>query len=109
MFDLQPALTNASVVNSNGVLGQLDERDFRGFADRVNSLLERTIRAGLFVREREVIFAVVHRFNTAAELLNEVKTWTGTTVPLPLFRRLKRSVPPLEVHEEARLRRLRVL
>jgi hypothetical protein len=109
LFDLQPALANAPVVNSNGVLGRLDEREFRAFADRVNSLLQETISAGLFTQEREVVFAVVHRFNEAVELLTEVKTWTGTTVPPPLLRRLKRSVPPFEVQEGARLRRLRAL
>jgi hypothetical protein len=82
---------------------------FCGFADRVNSLLEETIRAGLFVQERELVFTVAHRFNAAAELLKEVKTWTGTTVPPLLVRRIKRSVPPFEVHEDTRLRRLRVL
>jgi hypothetical protein len=71
------------------VLGRLDEREFHGFADRVDSLLEETIRAGLFVQEREIVFTVVHRFNAAAELLKEVKTWTGTKVPHPLLRRMK--------------------
>ena len=75
LFDVQPSLTNAPVLNANGVLGRLNEREFRGFADRVNSLLEETIRAGLFVQEREVVFTVVYRFNAAAELLKEVKTW----------------------------------
>jgi len=102
-------LSNAPVRNSSGVLGRLDEREYRGFADRVNSLLEETIKAGLFVHEREVVFAVVHRFNSVAELLEAVTTWRGTAVPPPLLRRIKRSVPPFEVHEDARLRRLRVL
>jgi hypothetical protein len=109
VFDLQPALANAPVVNSSDVLGRLDERQFRAFADRVNSLLQETISAGLFTQEREVIFTVVHRFSEAAQLLAEVKTWTGTTVPPPLLRRIKRSVPPFEVQEGARLRRLRAL
>jgi hypothetical protein len=109
LFDLQPALANAPVVNCSGVLGRLDEREFRAFADRVNSLLQKTISAGLFTQEREVIFTVVHRFNEAALLLTEVKTWTGTTVPPPLLRRIRRSVPPFEVQEGARLRRLRAL
>ena len=101
--------TERPVVNSTGILGRLDEREFRAFADRVNALLQETISAGLFAQEREVLFAVVHRFNEAAELLTEVKTWTGTTVPSPLLRRIKRSVPPFEVQEGARLRRLRAL
>lgn len=109
LFDLQPTLANAPVVNSSGVLGRLDEREFRAFADRVNARLQETISAGLFGQEREVVFTVVHRFNEAAQLLTEVKTWTGTTVPIPLLRRIKRSVPPFEVQEGARLRRLRAL
>jgi hypothetical protein len=109
VFDLQPALANAPVVNSRGVLGRLDEHEFRAFADRVNSLLQETISAGLFTQEREVIFTVMHRFNEAAQFLTEVKTWTGTTVPAALLRRIKRSLPPFEVQEGARLRRLRAL
>ena len=106
VFDLQPALANAPVVNSSGVLGRLDEREFRAFADQVNSLLQETISAGLFTQEREVIFTVVHRFNEAAQLLTEVRTWTGTTIPPPLLKRIKRFVPPFEVQEGARPRRL---
>ncbi|MGH7856154.1 MAG: hypothetical protein ACREQY_02410 [Candidatus Binatia bacterium] len=49
----------------------------------------------------------MHRFSEAAELLREVATWTGTKVPLSLVARLERSQPPFEVHEAARLRRLR--
>jgi hypothetical protein len=109
VFDLQPALGNAPVVNSSGILGRLDEREFRAFADRVNSLLQETISAGLFAQEREIVFTVVHRFNEAAQLLTEVRTWTGTTIPPPLLRRIKRFVPPFEVQEGARLRRLRAL
>jgi hypothetical protein len=109
LLDLQPALANAPVIACSGVLGRLDEREFRAFADRVNSLLQKTIIAGLFTPEREIVFTVVHRFNEAAQLLAEVKTWTGTTVPPTLLRRVKRSVPPFEVQEGARLRRLRPL
>jgi len=59
----------------------------------VNLALEETIRTGFFAHERAVIFDVVHRFNEAAELLAEVETWTGTTVPAPLRRRLERYLP----------------
>jgi hypothetical protein len=109
LLDLQPMLANAPVVNAADVLGRLDEREFRTFADRVNLALEETTRAGLFAHDREIDLDVVHRFNEAAELLAEVETWTGTTVPAALRRRLKRSGPPFDVHEGARLRRLRVL
>ena len=109
LLDLQPLLANAPVVNPDGVLGRLDEREFRAVADRVNAVLDETIRAGLFAPERELDLDVVHRFNQAGELLAEVKTWTGTTIPAALRRRLERSGPPFDVHEGARLRRLRVL
>ncbi len=109
LLDLQPRLANAPVVNAEGILGRLDEREFRAYADRVNAALEETIRAGLFAHEREVVFDVVHRFNGAAQLLAEVRTWTGTSVPAALVRRLKRCAPPFDVQEGARLRRLCVL
>ena len=109
LLDLQPMLANAPVVNSDGILGRLDEREFRAFADQVNLALEETIGAGLFAREREVVFDVVHRFSEAAKLLAEVKTWTGTTVPTSLLRRITQSRPPFDVQEGARLRRLRAL
>jgi hypothetical protein len=83
LFDLQPALANAPIVNSSGVLGRLDEREFRAFADRVNTLLQETISAGLFAQEREVVFAVVHRFKEAADFLTEVKTRRNTTCRKP--------------------------
>ena len=109
LLDLQPRLANAPVVNAEGVLGRLDELEFRAYADRVNAALEGTIRAGLFAHERELVFDVVHRFNDAAQLLAEVKTWTGTSVSAALLRRLKRSAPPFDVQEGARLRQLRAL
>ncbi len=109
LLDLQPMLVNAPVVNAGGVLGRLDERAFRAVADRVNLALEETIRAGLFAHDRNVDLDVVHRFNGAAELLAEVGTWTGTAVPTALRQRLTQSRPPFDVHEGARLRRLRVL
>ena len=73
-------LGNAPVVNSSGILGRLDERKFRALADRVNSLLHETISAGLFAQEREIVF------NEGAQLLTEVRTWTGTTIPPPLLK-----------------------
>ncbi len=109
LLDLQPMLVSAPVVNADGVLGRLDERSFRAVADRVNLALEETIRAALFAQDREVDLDVVHRFNGAPELLAEVGTWTGTTVPAALRRRLTGSRPPFDVHEGVRLRRLRVL
>jgi hypothetical protein len=109
LLDLQPRLANAPVENAEGVLGRLDEREFRAYADRVNAALEETIRAGLFADECEVVFDVVHRFDDAAGLLAEVSTWTGTSVPAALARRLTRAAPPFDVQEGARLRRLRGL
>jgi hypothetical protein len=109
LLDLQPMLDNAPVTNPDGELGRLDEREFRAFADRVNLALEGTIREGLFAHEREACFDVVHRFNGAAELLAEVKTWKGTTVPEALLGSIEKSRSPFEVHEGARLRRLRAL
>lgn len=109
LFDLQPALANAPVLSASGLLGRLDEREFRAFADRVNTLLQQTISAGLFLQEAEVIFTVVHRFSQAAQLLADVETWTGTRIPSTLRKRLQRAVPPFEVQEGAKLRRLRAL
>jgi len=109
MFDLQPALANAPVASSSGPLGRLDESEFRKFADRVNALLQKAISAGLFMQESEITFTVVHRFNDAAQLLANVGTWTGTRVPSTVRKRLERAVPPFEVQEGAKLRRLRAL
>ncbi|MGH7947717.1 MAG: hypothetical protein ACREQF_00625 [Candidatus Binataceae bacterium] len=109
LLDLQPTLANAPVVNSKGVLGRLDEREFRAVADRVNAALRRTITAALFALEREVVVDLVHRFSGSDELLTEVQTWTGTKIPPLLVRRVKRSAPPFDVREGARLRRLRAL
>jgi hypothetical protein len=109
LLDLQPMLANAPVVLAGRVLGRLDEREFRATADQVNLALDDTVRAGLFAHERELDLDVVHRFGDAAELLSEIGSWTGTTVPAVLRRRLERSKPPFEVHEGAKLRRFRVL
>jgi len=109
LFDLQPSLTNAPVVSASGLLGRLDEREFRAFAGRVNALLQQTIRAGLVMQEGEVVFTVAHRFNEASQLLADVETWTGTRIPSTVRKRLQRTVPPFEVQEGARLRKLRAL
>jgi hypothetical protein len=61
------------------------------------------------MQEGEITFAVVHRFNDAVQLLADVGTWTGTRVPSAVRKRLQRAVPPFEVQEGARLRRLRAL
>ena len=109
LFDLQPALANAPVLSASGLLGRLDEREFRAFADRVNTLLQQTISAGLFMQEAEVIFTVVHRFSQAAQPLADVETWTGTRIPSTVRMRPQRTVSPFEVQEGAKLRRLRAL
>ena len=109
LFDLQPELANAPVVSASGPLGRLDEREFRAYADRVNTLLQQMIGAGLFVQEGEVMFTVVHRFSDAAQLLADIETWTGTRIPSTVRRRLQRAAPPFEVREGAKLRRLRAL
>jgi hypothetical protein len=107
LLDLQPTLANAPVVGAGRTLGRLDEREFRQVADRVNGALEETVAAGLFAHERELVLDVVHRFDGARALLEEVRTWTGTRVPASLVRRLERARPPFDVREGARLRRLR--
>ena len=109
LLDLQPTLANAPVSNPSGILGRLDEGEFRAFADQVNCLFEETSRAGLFAKQRELVFPIVHRFNSAAELLSDIKTWTGTTVPPPLVERIMRAKLPFDVDESATLRRLRRL
>jgi hypothetical protein len=94
LLDLQPSLANAPVVSASGVLGRLDEREFRAFADRVNVLLQQTISAGLLMQEGEVTFTVVHRFSEATQLLADVETWMGTRVPFAVRKRLQRAEPP---------------
>jgi hypothetical protein len=75
----------------------------------VNAALQETITAGHFALEREATFDVVHRYADAAELLKDIKTWTGTSIPAALRRRLERSIPPFDVQEGARLKLLPVL
>jgi hypothetical protein len=77
VFDLQPVLGNAPVVNSSRILGRLDEREFRAFADRVNSLLQETISAGLFAQEREIVITVGAQIQRGGPTSDRGQTWTG--------------------------------
>jgi len=107
LLDMQPALADPSVLGADGVLGRMDGRALQAMARATDTGLAGAVGAGLFRFETEVFLDLVHRFDTAAELVGEVDGWRWQKLTPEARQALARSSPPFEVHERCLLRRLR--
>jgi hypothetical protein len=109
VVDTQPVSARPPVEADGRELGTLDMREWRKTIDAVDRLAARTIDDGLFAMEEERCFTLADTSDDGRALVKEVSGWQGTSVPEALARRIAEATPPISVHQEVRLRRLRAL
>jgi hypothetical protein len=109
VIDTQP-VSARPLVEADGIeLGTLDMREWRRTIDAIDRLVAETIDNGLFAVEAERRFIVADTADHGAALVDAVSRWQGTTVSRALARRIEAATPPIDVHQEVRLRLLRAL
>jgi hypothetical protein len=107
LVDTQPISPDPPVKSAGTELGTLDMREWRATIDAVDEQLERVLADGLYVLEAERSLMVADTFDDGAELVESVAGWQGTRISHRLARAATAAAPPLTVHQEVRLRRLR--
>ena len=106
-LDMRPGPADSAVLAGGGVVGCLDESEFRRETEAVDAALLAAVREGVFALEDEVHFEVVHRFESAALLIEDVSGWRSTRVPPEVVERVELGRPPFEVRERCFLQKLR--
>jgi hypothetical protein len=109
VIDTQPISARPPVEADGIELGTLDMREWRRTIDAIDRLVAVTIDYGLFAVEAERRFIVADTADDGAALVDAVSRWQGTTVSHALARRIRAATPPIDVHQEVRLRLLRAL
>ena len=109
LLDMRPGPADSVVIAGGEAVGCLDESEFQREAKETDAGLLATVREGLFSFEDEVYFDVVHSFESARLLVEDVSGWRSTRVPQEVVDRVERGRPPFEVHERCLLQRLRAL
>ena len=107
LLDMRPGPADSVVITGGEAVGCLDESEFQRESNETDVALLATVREGLFALEDEVYFDVVHRFESAALLVEDVSGWRSTRVPREVAERVERGCPPFEVHERCFLQSLR--
>jgi hypothetical protein len=109
VIDTQPVSARPPVEADGIELGTLDMREWRRTIDAIDRLVAETIDSGLFAVDAERRFIVADTADDGAALVDSVSRWQGTTVSRALARRIRGATPPIDVHQEVRLRLLRAL
>ena len=109
VVDTQPVSAHPAVAAAGELLGTLDMREWAGTIAAIDELTATTFDEGLFSIEDERSFVVSDTFDSGAEFLDVVPEWRGTEVSDELRRRAAAADGPLAVHQDIRLRLLRVL
>jgi hypothetical protein len=85
-------------------LGEFDDAEFWEIVAATEAPLEAT---DLFVCEAETEFDWLERYDSGAELLDDVKSWEGLRVPRALATRIRKAEPPVDLWERVVLRSFR--
>lgn len=109
LVDTQPISPRPSVDANGDRLGALDLRDWRATIDAIEDQVQRVLADGLFTLEVERSLVVTETFDNGAELVETVSSWRGTKISQRLARAATSAEPPLEVHQDVRLRVLRAM
>jgi hypothetical protein len=109
VVDTQPISVAPPVEGRNGRFGTLDMRDWGRTIEAVDASIRQTVVDGLFANVAERMCVVVDEFDRGDEFVDIVSGWQGTRIPPALAERAQAASPPLRVHQDVRLRLLRVL
>jgi hypothetical protein len=104
LLDMHPIPPSTRVERAGVSLGELDDAEFMELVAVTRAKLE---EAALFTLETELEFDWLERYDSADELLDEVKEWEGCRVPPAVAERIRAAEPPLDIWERVVLRRFR--
>ena len=83
-------------------LGEFDDAEFWEIVAATEAPLEAT---DLFAFEAETEFDWLERYDSGAELLEDLKSWESLRVPRALATRIRKAKPPVDLWERVVLRR----
>jgi hypothetical protein len=109
LVDTQPVSPRPRVQAGGWRLGTLDMREWLKTIEAVDELVARTVADGLYAIEDEHRFSVTDTFESGRELVETVSGWQGTRISRAVSDRVVAAAPPVGVHQEVRLRLLRVI
>ena len=109
VVDTQPVSAQPPVTAGAGELGTLDMRGWAEIVEAVDERVALAVDEGLFAVETRPSFVVADTFDSGPAVVETVKNWQGTAVPRPLAARLATQAGVVQVHQDVRLRLLRVL
>jgi SAM-dependent methyltransferase len=104
LLDMHPVLPATRAEVGGVSLGDFDDGEF---FEIVRATEKPLAESELFVLERELEFEYLERYDSADELLDDVKEWEGCRVPPPLAKAIREAKPPVDIWEQVVLRRFR--
>jgi hypothetical protein len=104
LLDIHPIPPSARAEVGGVSLGEFDDEEF---FEIVRATEKPLAESDLFELEEEVEFDYLERFDTGAQLLEDVKSWEGCRVPRDLAKRIRQAEPPVDIWEWTVLRRFR--
>ena len=107
LLDMHPVPPATRAEVSGHSLGDFDDAEFFDIVSTTEAGLDETVQAGLFSFETEVEFDWLERYDNAEELLEDLKTWEGLSVPGDLAKRIREAESPVDIWERVILRRFR--
>jgi hypothetical protein len=107
LIDTQPVGLRMPVRVEGEPAGELEEDDWLETVAAVEARVDEAIDAHLFELRHEERYAIVHRFDSGSEALEETTKWQGTRIPPDVVERLDAACGWVEIEVEVRLRLLR--
>lgn len=105
LLDMHPIPPSTRAEVHGESLGDFDDAEFMETVRVTENGLEETVRAGLFVFERELEFDWLERYDSGEELIEEANDWDGCKVPQAVAERIRQADPPVDIWEHVVLRR----
>lgn len=109
VIDTQPVSARPPIETESAQLGTLDMREWAQTIEEVDREFERAIGDGLFALDAERRFVVTDGYDDGAGFVAETREWRGTRIEPAFAARLARERRPIVLHQDVRLRVLRVL
>jgi hypothetical protein len=105
LLDMHPVPPSTRAEVRGESLGEFDDAEFM----RIVANAEAEIEGGaLFMRESEVEFDYLERYDDPAQLLEDIREgWDGCQIPAELEQRILAAEEPVDIWERVVLRRFR--
>ena len=104
LLDMHPIPPPTRAEARGESLGDFDDDEFWEIVRATEAPLE---QGDLFMLEDQLEFDWLERFESAEELLEDVKEWEGCRIPPEVAARIREAEPPVDIWERVVLRRFR--